>query len=81
MIDWWYTVMEGKYLSKQAHLAADFMLVTIVGHFFTPEIGLAVGVVAAIGKEAMDKLSGRGCPEVSAALVSIAGAVLAYSIM
>jgi hypothetical protein len=81
LIDFWYTTMEGKYLSKQAHFAANFMLVTIVGHFFMSGIALIAGITAAIAKEIIDKLTGRGCPQISAALVSIAGALLAWGIM
>lgn len=81
LIDWWYGIMEGRYLSRIAHFESGFMIVVLANCFLRPDNALLVGAIAAIGKEIVDRRSGRGKPEVAAAIVTIAGALLAYFVL
>ncbi len=78
LLNFWYSTMESKYMSKMTHFFGGFTLTTIVGHFYGPIIGLATGIFAAILKEIIDKHSGKGSPEVLAAVITSLGALLAY---
>jgi hypothetical protein len=78
LLNFWYGTMESKYMSRMAHFFGGFTLTTIVGHFYGPTIGLTAGISAAILKEIIDKQSGKGCPEVIAAVITSLGALLAY---
>lgn len=78
LLNFWYGTMESKYMSKMAHFFGGFTLTTIVGHFYEPMTGLICGMSAAVLKEIIDKLSGKGYPEVIAAEVTSLGALLAY---
>lgn len=73
--------MEGPYAHYLAHFMGGFMLSVIVGHYFGLLNGLIVGVIAAIAKEIMDKLTGLGTPQISAAVITSAGAYLAFYIL
>jgi len=80
LINFWYTTMEGPWAHYVSHFSTCFMGATIIGQI-DPRIGLAAGLAAAVGKELLDKYTGRGTPQISAALVSAAGAVLAWWVM
>ncbi|MBU2704153.1 hypothetical protein Ga0466249_005307 [Sporomusaceae bacterium BoRhaA] len=77
----WYTKMEGPYAHYLAHFLGGFTLSTIVGHFYSLLAGLICGIIAAILKEIVDKLSGKGSPEVKAAVITSLGALLSYIIL
>ena len=80
IINWWYGTMEAKYMHYMAHFFGGFTLATIVAHYYGNTKGLIVGVTAGILKEIIDKLTGRGTPELLAALITAFGALLAYYI-
>ncbi len=73
--------MEGPYAHYLAHFMGGFMLSVIFGHYFGLTRGLIIGVIAAICKEVMDKVTGLGTPEIKAALITSAGAYLAFYIL
>jgi hypothetical protein len=77
----WYSKMEGPYAHYLAHFMGGFMLSTLVGHFYGLLLGLVCGIIAAIIKEIMDKLSGKGSPEIKAAVITSLGALLSYVIL
>lgn len=81
MFEYWYTHMEGANLHYTTHFLAGFFVAVVIARFTDPLIGLAAGIVAALGKELMDKLSGMGTPEKKAAVLTMAGALLAAIIM
>jgi hypothetical protein len=65
LINFWYSTMEGKYLSRMGHFTTVFMISTIAG----------------ILKELMDKYSGRGQVSFVAFLLTSLGGLLAYVIL
>lgn len=81
LINFWYGKMEGPYAHYLGHFMAGFMICTIIGHFFGGCVGLIAGVIAAVAKEIMDRRTGKGTPEELAALITAAGALLAYGIV
>lgn len=81
LLTFWYGTMEGPYAHYLTHFMGGFMLSTIVGHFYSLLVGLICGIIAAIIKEIMDKLSGKGSPELLAAVITSLGAVLSYVIL
>ena len=81
MINWWYAKMEGPWAHYLANFLGGFMLSTVTGHYFGLTNGLIIGVIAAIAKEIMDKITGKGTPQILAAIVTTAGAYLAFYIL
>ena len=80
MLGFWYEKIEGPYLHYITHFLAGFMIATLFARFFGLEAGFKMAVVAAAGKEAADKITGQGSPELKAAIITIAGAALAISL-
>lgn len=80
-VDFWYGTMESQYLSRMGHFTTGFMISAIVGHYYGYDRGLIAGIIAAVVKELVDKLTGRGNPEIVAAVVTTAGTLLAYLIL
>jgi len=61
----------------KANHALYGVAIFVVTHFFFGVVaGLLVGLVAAIGKEVYDKVSGKGNPELLDALATFAGVML-----
>jgi len=58
-----------------------FILSAIIGHFRGLITGLICAVIIAIAKEIMDKTTGKGTPEVLAAVITSLGGLLAYVIL
>ncbi|SFM08954.1 hypothetical protein [Pelosinus propionicus] len=81
MIDFWYSKMEGKYLSRMGHFTTGFMISTIAGHLVSLLIGLIAAVIAGMAKEWIDKESGKGEVSFVAFLLTALGGLLAYTIL
>jgi uncharacterized protein YfiM (DUF2279 family) len=70
-------------IDKLYHLIAGIVIAAAAGWFFTPEIGLAAGVLAGAGKEAWDHIDygGANWPDFVATLLGAgAGAALVSAI-
>lgn len=81
LIDFWYSTMEGQYLSRMGHFTTGFMISTIIGHLTSLLLGLIAAGIAGVVKELMDKKSGRGQVSLVAFLLTTLGGVLAYVIL
>lgn len=60
---------------KKKHFIAGFLIAAVISLFFGYLIGIAAAAVAAAGKEAYDKISGKGTPELLDFIATILGAV------
>ena len=81
LVQFWYRRMEGPWAHYLSHFMGGFVLATIVGHFVSAKVGLIAGIVAANLKELLDKYSRLGSPEILAAVITIVGAFLAFSLL
>lgn len=67
-------------LDKQLHLVAGYAITLTFGIIFSVGIGVAIGVVAGIGKEVYDKFFG-GNPEKRDVFFTIVGSILAGGVL
>lgn len=68
-IDFWYSKVEG----EDMHYVTHFLM----GFFISTVFCLPLAVVAAVLKEVVDGLSGKGVCEIKAAVITIIGAIIA----
>lgn len=67
---------------KVLHFLGGAGATLVASALFTPKIGLAAGVALGIGKEILwDWGLGRGTPEALDALATIAGSLLAWTVI
>lgn len=81
LIDFWYSTMEGQYMSRMGHFTTGFMISTIAGHLISLLVGLIAAFIAGLAKEWLDKESGRGQVSFVAFLLTSLGGLLAYLIL
>lgn len=62
---------------KKKHFVAGFIIAAVVSLFFGYIAGAAAAIVAGIGKEVYDKVTGKGTPEVLDFLATATGAATA----
>ena len=65
---------------KKKHFVAGFIIAAVVSLFFGYIAGAAAAIVAGIGKEVYDKVTGKGTPEVLDFLATATGASTAILI-
>jgi len=65
---------------KQLHLAAGYIISITIG-LLNPVIGLIFGIVAGIGKEVYDKVSGRGKCEILDAVATVVGSFVGFGVI
>lgn len=80
MFKYWYEKIEGNNLHYTAHVLAGYAIAATTARFFGATAATAVAIAIAIGKEVIDKATGKGTPEVKAAICTIGGAFAAIII-
>lgn len=65
---------------KKKHFVAGFIITAVISLFFGYLVGAAAAIVAGIGKEVYDKVTGKGTPEALGFVATAAGAVTAIAI-
>jgi len=64
---------------KLLHLLAGIAITACIG-VYSIHIGVIVGILAGLGKEAYDYVSGKGCVEILDAICTILGSLLVYAV-
>lgn len=65
---------------KAYHFVVGFLIAVVVG-LYNPAYGLGCAVVAGLGKEIRDKVSGKGTPELLDFIATVAGGLLGYMLL
>ena len=65
---------------KKKHFFAGFSVAAVVSLFFGYIIGAVAAILAAAGKEAYDKVTGKGTPEVLDFAATVIGAIAAVAV-
>ena len=80
MFKYWYEQIEGDNLHYTTHVLAGYAIAATAVYFCGTAVAASLSITAAIGKEVMDKATGKGTPEVKAAMCTIGGAIAALII-
>ena len=80
MFKLWYGKIEGNNLHYTTHTLAGYAIAATTTYFCGTATATVVSIAIAIGKEVIDKATGKGTPEVKAAICTIGGAFAAIII-